>query len=601
MLLGSAVLSVIVGEYKDAISIAAAVIIVGSVAFFQELKSEETLEALNSLVPVRCNVIRDAAPKNIDAEDLVVGDIIKLSAGDRVPSDCRLITCVSLYVDESSLTGESEPREKSSASLPNAPHDAGSAEKVNMVFMGTLVTAGSGLAITVATAARTEFGKAFQEVKEIESKRTPLQVKMDELGQKLSVFSIGIIVCIGLIGVIKGEKFMDMFNIGVSLAVAAIPEGLPICVTVTLALGVMRMAKRKAVVKRLPAVEALGCADYICCDKTGTLTLNKMTVSAIYCPALEDSFALGDPADVGRRSTKLFEDGYSKASLNTVVAAMYNGHVIELTKFPCLEQLLDAASLCNNSHYTSDSFIGQPTEFALISCARSLGVPDRRPSLERVDEVAFSSDTKTMEVTYNDRGTPRFFVKGALEAIFPRCTSYLALNSEQMAFSKAAQERVHQHAAEMAGEGLRVLCVACGTSKDELTFCGIVGLYDPLRPGIADAVHRIKATGAKVMMITGDSEDTAVSIARRAGIYDSAVSRRVLSGREIEDLARGGDDVLASIIEDVTVCYRTSPHHKLSLVRALQSRGHCVAMTGDGVNDAPALKQADIGTTLLRL
>lgn len=272
LLLGSASLSVLVGQYEDAISIAVAVVIVGSVAFIQELRSEQTLEALSTLIPHRCNVVRNGITSNVSADELVPGDVIKLLTGDRVPADARIIKCSCLHADESSLTGESEPKEKHQNALPNLPDDASISERSNIVFMGTLITSGSASCIVVATNVSTEFGKVFQEMKEIENRRTPLQIKMDELGKKLSIFSFGIIACIGIIGVIQGKPLLVMFNIGVSLAVAAIPEGLPICVTVTLALGVMRMAKRNAIVKRLPAVEALGCANYICCDKTGTLT-----------------------------------------------------------------------------------------------------------------------------------------------------------------------------------------------------------------------------------------------------------------------------------------------------------------------------------------
>lgn len=384
--------------------------------------------------------------------------------------------------------------------------------------------------------------------------------------------------------------------------------GLPICVTVTLALGVMRMAKRNAIVKKLPAVEALGCANYICCDKTGTLTKNKMTVSRIYCPALEDVFIFSSTSKEFMGSSQLFQGVSSTLSTRFTSSnrlplqsaelsnVTYHGNNIEIKKFPPLEQLLEASCLCNNSYFTADnSFIGQPTEIALISCSKLLGVPDKRSSLKRLNEIPFSSDTKMMEVVYKEGEQSVHYLKGAIEVLLPRCTKYLALNNETMTFSKSAKERVIQQSIEMARDGLRVVCVACGSDENQLTVCGVVGLLDPLRDGIQDAVHRINATGAKVMMVTGDAEETAIAIAKTAGIYQLGISQKVLSGKEIEDLARSGDDVLASVICDVAVCYRTSPRHKLSIVRALQSKGHCVAMTGDGVNDAPALKAADIG------
>lgn len=261
LLLGSAVLSVIVGQYDDAISIAAAILIVGTVAFIQEYRSEQSLEALSTLVPPRCHVLREGMIINILAEAIVPGDIIRLTGGDRVPADGRIISCSGLSVDESTLTGEAKPRDKTSDGVLSLHEDAEVADRINMVFLGTLVVAGNATAIVMSTGVNTEFGKTFQEMKDIEARKTPLQMKMDELGGRLSVMSFGIIGCICLLGVIQGKTIMSMFNIGVSLAVAAIPEGLPICVTVTLALGVMRMTKRNAIIKKLPAVEALGCAD----------------------------------------------------------------------------------------------------------------------------------------------------------------------------------------------------------------------------------------------------------------------------------------------------------------------------------------------------
>jgi len=627
LLLGSALLSVLVGQYEDALSIAAAVLIVGSVAFYQEYKSEESLEALNTLVPPRCNVIRGDETKNILAEELVPGDIIKLTSGDRVPADARVIVSSGLSVDESILTGETEAKEKTSSPLPDTKDNTEVAQMGNIVFMGTLVCAGHATAIVVATAGETEFGRTFQEMKDIESKRSPLQNKMDDLGKNLSIFSMGIIVCIGVIGMIQGKSFLAMFNIGVSLAVAAIPEGLPICVTVTLALGVMRMAQKNAIVKRLPAVEALGCANFICTDKTGTLTQNKMTVVSAYCPALDEAVDLS--ISVGVRGSSLNLSNIAsvgtRTEAGTVLQAnevMHNGMPIAASNIPCLSKLFDAACLCNNAVLTESGVIGQVTEGALLATAHRLNIPDRRAQLNKCREVHFTSETKFMEVVYEDgavsyasavngantRGgiynpptttsTTRY-LKGALEVIMPQCISYLDSQGEQALLNDAARDRVQQKSHEMSRNGLRILGVAYGTHNNQLVLCGIIGLMDPLRETVPEAVRRITDSGARVMMITGDSQDTAVSIATKAGIYDAHAhghkGNTILSGQEIEDLARSGEETLAAIIEDVVVCYRTSPRHKLSIVRALQSRNNVVAMTGDGVNDAPALKAADIG------
>ncbi|KAJ1434018.1 hypothetical protein B484DRAFT_3792 [Ochromonadaceae sp. CCMP2298] len=590
LLLGSAALSIIVGQYEDAMSIAAAVMIVGSVAFYQEYKSEQSLAALNTLVPPRCNVMRGGITKNILAEELVPGDVIVLSSGDRVPADARVLQCSSLCLDESCLTGETDPKEKNSDPLPDIGDDTDISDISNILFMSTLVCAGHGTAVVVGTGVETEFGKTFQEMKGIESRRSPLQIKMDELGKKLSVFSLGIIVCIGIIGVMQGKSFMSMFNIGVSLAVAAIPEGLPICVTVTLALGVMRMAKKNAIVKKLPAVEALGCANYICTDKTGTLTQNKMTVVSVYCPAMDE------PVTVPPRSRVAAGVGEPKAS-----DVMFNGFPVAAATVPCLFKLFDAVSMCNNAIIADTEMIGQPTEAALLYAAQQFGIPDRRAQLPRLEELAFSSETKFMEVVYTgDVGQPRVrFMKGALEAVLPLCASFLDQRGECVVMSGPVRERVQRRTLEMSSTGLRVLAVACSEGGEGgLIFCGVVGLMDPLREGVVEAVNRIINSGAKVMMITGDAEATAVNIATRLGLHDPSEERAVLSGAEIEELSRQGEESLASVIENVTVCYRTSPRHKLCIVRALQSRGFVVAMTGDGVNDAPALKAADIGVAV---
>jgi len=414
MLLGSAVLSVIVGQYEDALSIAAAVIIVGSVAFYQEYKSEQSLEALNTLVPPRCNVVRARQRINILAEELVPGDIITLISGDRVPADARILVCSGLSVDESSLTGESEPREKTSNAL-ELNEDAQVSDKKNLVFMGTLVCSGHATCIVTETGLATEFGKTFQEMKDIENRRTPLQVKMDELGKRLSIFSFGIIACIGVLGMIQGKSFLAMFNIGVSLAVAAIPEGLPICVTVTLALGVMRMARKNAIVKKLPSVEALGCADYICSDKTGTLTMNRMTVTRAYCPAMDDAVLIDDVTSSAAKSHSY--SSVPKASLSASLSfnslthstpssyngqvdlqVTYNGQSLDIQKHPCLLQLFDAACLCNNAHIQSDGKgVGQPTEAALLLAGMKLGIPDRRVAVKRINEIKMEEARKEKE------------------------------------------------------------------------------------------------------------------------------------------------------------------------------------------------------------
>jgi Ca2+-transporting ATPase len=624
LLMGSALLSMAVHQYEDALSIAMAVLIVAIVGFAQEYQSEQSLEALNSLVPPRCNVLRGGTFYNVLAEDLVPGDIIKVHSGDRVPADCRVIKCSGLMVDESSLTGESEPKCKQQNALNDVGSNDSISDKANMVFMGTLVRGGNGLCVVCSTGLQTEFGKTFQEMKELESRRTPLQSKMDDLGKNLSVYSMGIIVCICLVGMVQGKSFFAMFNIGVSLAVAAIPEGLPICVAVTLARGVRRMAMSNEIVKKLPAVAALGCVDYVCTDKTGTITQNMMRLCRAYCPALDDQFIIEASANSGNGGSSGSTGGHHVEHYEggTQFRALYNHQPISVEKFPCLVQLLDAGSMCNNAHISSSEVggvTGQPTEAGLLLAARGLRIVDRRNHCTRIGESVFSSETRRMSVQYTEnsgRGHSSsagdseetvVYVKGALEAVLPLCSNYLALNNEVLGLSNGAKDRIAAHSTEMARGGLRVLAIARGRADAEadlqLTFCGVVGMLDPPRPTVADAVHRIQDSGARVMMITGDGPDTAVAIARLVGILSNdidngSVTKHILSGNEIEQLARAGEEALAAVIEDVSVCYRTSAIHKLSIVRALQCRGHVVAMTGDGVNDAPALKAADIGVAI---
>lgn len=345
-----------------------------------------------------------------------------------------------------------------------------------------------------------------------------MQVKMDELGKRLSIFSFGIIACIGVLGMIQGKSFLAMFNIGVSLAVAAIPEGLPICVTVTLALGVMRMAQKNAIVKKLPSVEALGCADYICSDKTGTLTMNRMTVTRAYCPAMDDAVLIDDITNSAKSRSSY--QSIPKASLSSSLSfnslttgtssyngqvdlqVTYNGQSLDVHKHPCLLQLFDAACLCNNAHIQSDGKgVGQPTEAALLLAAMKLGIPDRRVAVKRINEINFSSETKLMEVTCEDGNKKVTFLKGALEVLLTRCSCYHVSSTDIQPLTRSVIELVRQQELEMAKEGLRVLAVACSAgyvtsenSKDML-LCGIFGLVDPLRAGVQDAVHRIHDSG----------------------------------------------------------------------------------------------------------
>ncbi|KAI8095979.1 PMR1-type calcium-transporting P-type ATPase [Thamnidium elegans] len=568
LLLGSAVISVLMGQIDDAISITMAIMIVVTVAFIQEYRSEKSLEALNKLVPHHCHLVRDGQLCDVLANDLVPGDVVHFGFGDRIPADCRLTNCVGLEIDESNLTGENRPRRKFSEAISSTSFgELALNERENIAFMGTLVRQGRGEGIVVATGKSTEFGHVFALMQEVEVRKTPLQISMNDLGKQLSMFSFAVIGVIVLIGVIQKRSWLDMFTIGVSLAVAAIPEGLPIVVTVTLALGVLRMANRKAIVKQLPSVETLGSVNVVCADKTGTLTVNQMTVTNVFTAENQETF-----------------DYEYKVPQNMSEA---------------LRQTLRIGNLCNNSQIGEGGKIfGQPTEMALLDVVLRSGMQDERMHYDRLDEVPFNSDVKYMSVTCREKddhtSAGTIYIKGATEVIIDKCTTYYTSGYTRVPFTPALKESVVQHVAAMSSHGLRVLSTAFGENENDLCYTGFLAVHDPPRPGVGDAIKKLIQGGVKVVMITGDAEATAMSIARRLCIPTNAKGS-CLTGYDIENMS---DRQLQEMIHTVSVFARTTPKHKLAIVRAFQETGAVVAMTGDGVNDAPALKMADIGISM---
>ncbi|KAJ2955140.1 hypothetical protein NQZ79_g8814 [Umbelopsis isabellina] len=590
LLLGSAAVSLLMGQMDDAISITLAIVIVVTVAFVQEYRSEKTLQALNDLVPHYCHLLRVQSPcplalctilillpycrdgqlSVVLANILVPGDIIHFSIGDRIPADIRLITSVDLEIDESNLTGETNPRRKHCEAITaNSFAELALSERDNIGFMGTLVRnefrKGHGTGVVVGTGKHTEFGKVFELMQEVEDRKTPLQLSMIELGKQLSYLSFGIIGIIVVIGLIQGLDWLEMFTIGVSLAVAAIPEGLPIVVTVTLALGVFRMAKRKAIVKQLPSVETLGSVNVVCADKTGTLTVNQMTVTKI--------FTLHDQ--------QIFD---------------YE-HTIPTTGSEALSRTLRIGNLCNNAWVDDHGkYVGQPTDIALLDVVARCGLLDERKTHQRVSEVAFNSDQKFMSVTckYSEKGPEMIYLKGAFEPVMERCTTYYVSDTQKLPLTPTLKDTINRHIAAMSSHGLRVLCMGFGTSHEALCFTGFVAVYDPPRMGVSEAIRDLVQGGVKVVMITGDSDGTALSIARKLGIPMNP-TRSCLTGQDIE---RMSERQLQEVIGSISVFARTTPRHKLAIVKAFQAKGGVVAMTGDGVNDAPALKMADIGISM---
>ncbi|PNI45760.1 ATP2C2 isoform 3 [Pan troglodytes] len=507
LLLGSALVSVLTKEYEDAVSIATAVLIVVTVAFIQEYRSEKSLEELTKLVPPECNCLREGKLQHLLARELVPGDVVSLSIGDRIPADIRLTEVTDLLVDESSFTGEAEPCSKTDSPLTGG---GDLTTLSNIVFMGTLVQYGRGQGVVIGTGESSQFGEVFKMMQAEETPKTPLQKSMDRLGKQLTLFSFGIIGLIMLIGWLQGKQLLSMFTIGVSLAVAAIPEGLPIVVMVTLVLGVLRMAKKRVIVKKLPIVETLGCCSVLCSDKTGTLTANEMTVTQL-----------------------VTSDGLRA----------------------------EAGCVANNAVIRKNAVMGQPTEGALMALAM-----------------------KDQEDIY--------FMKGALEEVIRYCTMYnnggipLPLTPQQRSFCLQEEKR-------MGSLGLRVLALASGPELGRLTFLGLVGIIDPPRAGVKEAVQVLSESGVSVKMITGDALETALAIGRNIGLCNGKL--QAMSGEEVDGVEK---DELADRVGKVSVFFRTSPKHKLKIIKALQESGAIVAMTGDGVNDAVALKSADIGIAM---
>ncbi|KAJ2782015.1 High affinity Ca2+/Mn2+ P-type ATPase-like protein [Coemansia javaensis] len=596
LLLGSAGVSVLVGNWDDAFSITLAILIVSVVGFVQEYRSEKSLEALSSLVPNHCHVVRGGEQHRVLADHLVPGDIVRLATGDRVPADLRIIDAHHLEIDESALTGESEALPKTAAAVVVQAHIMGGGggelsfgERRNIGFMGTLVRNGTAAGVVVRTGAETEFGRIHAMMQDIEVPRTPLQRDMDRLGQQLSVASFAAIGLIFVVGLVQGKGWLEMFTIGVSLAVAAIPEGLPIVVTVTLALGVFRMARRKAICRKLPSVETLGAVSTICADKTGTLTLNRMEVEYIYTPA----------------------DGLTPVNEFTAPA-------VAQTRSYLL--LLRAGNLCNNAAADNGAMIGQATDIAILAAALRVRQFDERERVPRLREVPFSSELKYMQVSVSadaepalPRGPPgapppaeAVYVKGALETVLARCTLFLGPTGAAEPLTEAVLGGITGHASSLSLRGLRVVAAALGTGTGTgsgthdappagMVFCGLFVMHDPPRPTARETVERLMGAGVRTLMITGDSHETAVSVARHIGIPVAGDARGCLVGAQLDAL---GDRELADCIRDVSVFARATPRHKVRIVRALQAAGDVVAMTGDGVNDAPALRLADIGISM---
>ncbi len=584
LLIAASVISAFIGEVVDATAIIVIVVINTIIGVYQEYKAEQALEALKKLSAPVVKVVRDGVVKRVPADALVPGDVILLEAGDKVPADARLVEVFDLMVDESVLTGESQPVFKVSEPMPE---DTPVPDRKNMVYMGTVVLKGRAKAVVVATGTATELGKIALSLTEIEEEKTPLQKKMAEFSAKLTLITLVIVVLVFAVGFWRAgshgiKAIVDNFMVAVSLAVAAVPEGLPAVMTLVLAVGVLEMARENAIVKRLAAVETLGSTTEICTDKTGTLTKNEMTVRFVKTPSGGYARVTGE--------------GYEPVG------------EIEGKDTPELQWILKISALCNDAWLYRDEegrwvIEGDPTEGALLVLAVKGGVDieELRRKCPRIGEIPFDSVRKMM-TTINRCGNDVYaFSKGAVESVL-KVSTRIQVGEEVREITDDDIREILNSAEEMAGRALRVLAFAykplesaeMEDVESEMIFVGLVGMMDPPRPEVPDAIRTCKTAGVRVAMVTGDHPITAVAIAREIGLIEDG-EEEVITGKDLE---RMGDDELLEVVERVKVFARVTPEHKLRIVNALKARKHIVAMTGDGVNDAPALKRADIGVAM---
>jgi len=577
----AAVVSAAIGELADAVAILAIVVFNGALGFLQEWKAEKALVALKSMLAPVAMVVRDGEQQQVDAATLVPGDVVMLDVGDRVPADLRLVEGFTLKVDESPLTGESAPVEKHTCAVVDT---APLAERSSMLWMGTSVAYGRGAGVVVATGMATEFGKIARLTGSIDRETTPLQRKLGRLGRQLGIVAVLVSIVVGVTGWFAGKPLIEMFLVGISLAVAAVPEGLPAVVTITLALGIRSMAQRNALIRRLPAAETLGAATVVCTDKTGTLTRNEMTVRKIWLrPGYLSVTGVGyEPAG------DFFEANEPVGPENR----------------PDLISLARTGMICNHARIYKDANgwrqIGDPTEAALLVLAEKAGLRDGRQR-EVLAEIPFSAERKRMTVIQRTAGKTIAYAKGAPEMIIERSARVLDKTVER-AMTESDRAAAYAAYQSLASEGLRTLALASRELDDaiafdedsverELTFLGIVGIIDPARPEVPNAMELSRSAGIRVIMITGDASATAAAVARDIGME----KERAIDGAALN---RASDEQLKRLLDDDVLFARTSPEHKMRIVNALQSLNHVVAMTGDGVNDAPALKQADIGIAM---
>lgn len=567
ILIIAAIISAFLGEISDALIILLVIVINAVIGVVQESKAEKALDALKELSTPKALVKRDGSLKEILSEDIVPGDIVIIDAGRYIPGDLRLIDTANLKIEESAFTGESVPSEKDASFLPDKEIPIG--DQNNMAFMSTLATYGRGVGVVVGTGMNTEIGKIAKMIEQEENDETPLQKKLSELGKILGFLAVGICILIFIISFFQGRDLLEMFLTSISLAVAAIPEGLPAIVAIVLALGVQRMVKKNAIIRKLPAVETLGSVSIICSDKTGTLTQNKMTITTVYT---NDSYIKESEFNLNENESKL---------------------------------LVDCMVLCNDATYSEKNQTGDPTEISLLESSFKLNILKEKleKDFKRIDEIPFDSDRKLMTtVNLVDNNKARVFTKGALDSILSICNK-ISINGKLLDFTKEYKAKVLENSNIMSDKALRVLAFAykdiskenivLDSLEKDLIFIGMVGMIDPPRLEVKDSIKLCKNAGITPVMITGDHKNTAFAIANELGIAENI--SQAITGHEIDKFK---EEEFNEKIINYRVFARVSPEHKVKIVKAFKSHGNIVSMTGDGVNDAPSLKAADIGVAM---
>ena len=584
ILLVAVLLSVILGEWIDALVVFIIIVFAAGLGFIQEYRAEKSLEALKKMAAPTAVVLRGGKQIELPTREIVPGDVFFIQTGNRIPADGRLLEAINLRTEEASLTGESVPTEKTAEPLSG---EVGIGDRRNMVFSGTAASYGRGLGVVTSTGMTTEFGKIAGLLQEVKEEATPLQTNLARMGRLIAIGALGLTAILSLLGILRGNPVLEMLLWGVSLAVAAVPEALPAVVTISLSLGVQKMARRHALIRKLPAVETLGCTNYICSDKTGTLTKDQMTVRR---------------ALVGLETYEISGSGYAPEG-----DFLNNGQPLkDVTASPTLKMLLTIGALCNDTRLTEEDegwgINGDPTEGALVVLAAKGGLSQEslEKEMPRIHEIPFSSETKRMTTVHQTKEGRIAMAKGAAEVILASCNRVL-IDGQETELTDHERKRISDAAQDMANQALRILglsyCAVGDTIVNDkiqrdMVFAGIVGMIDPPRPEVKVAIKECHEAGIRTVMITGDHKATAVAIARELGLLQKGIA---FSGAEIDQLSQ---KEFEQAVEDIEVYARVSPEHKLRVVDALTKKGHVVAMTGDGINDAPALKRADIGIAM---